>query len=66
MSRDEYFSIREDIGIQLRYNEYLDAIFKIYDVYPNLRECTLTQIKEYFQNKSAKKEIEIQKRLNVL
>lgn len=65
MTRREYYNIREKIGIQQQVQTFLKNIFDMSEIYPQFKQMTLDEIKEYLKQKETVWELEIQKDLNV-
>lgn len=65
MTRREYYNIREKIGIQQQVQIFLKNILDMSEIYPQFKQMTLDEIKEYLNQKETVWELEIQKDLNV-
>ena len=65
MTRQEYYSLREDLGIEQRYSDDYAVINRMYQVHPELRHKTLTEIREYYSDKVTEMSLRIEKQLNV-
>lgn len=65
MTRREYYNIREKIGIQQQIQTFLKNILDMSEIYPQFKQMTLDEIKEYLNQKEIVWELEIQKNLNV-
>ena len=65
MTRREYYNIREKIGIQQQIQTFLKNILDMSEIYPQFKQMTLDEIKEYLNQKETVWELEIQKDLNV-
>ena len=65
MTRQEYYSIREKIGIQQQVGTFLKNVMDIRKIYPQFKQMTLDEIYEYLNQKETVWELEIQKDLNV-
>jgi hypothetical protein len=65
MTRIEYYNIREKIGIQQQVQTFLKNILDMSEIYPQFKQMTLDEIKEYLKQKETVWELEIQKDLNV-
>lgn len=65
MTRKEYYSIREKIGIQQQVGTFLKYVMDMREVYPQFKTMTLDEIYEYLNQKETIWELEIEKDLNV-
>ena len=65
MTRKEYYSIREKIGIQQQVGTFLKYVMDMCEVYPQFKTMTLDEIYEYLNQKETIWELEIEKDLNV-
>ena len=65
MTRQEYYNIREKIGIQQRVQTFLKYIMDMSEIYPEFNQMTLDEVFEYLNQKETVLELEIQKDLNV-
>lgn len=65
MTRKEYYNLREVISIHNKTIEYLNQINNIYIMYPELRNMTLSEVREWFKERDWYWEQEVQKALNV-
>ena len=65
MTRQEYYKIREKIGIQQQVQTFLKYIMDMRKIYPEFNQMTLDEIYEYLNQKETVLELEIQKDLNV-
>ena len=65
MTRQEYYKIREKIGIKQQVQTFLKYIMDISEIYPQFQQMTLDEIYEYLNQKETVWELEIQKDLNV-
>lgn len=65
MTRIEYYNIREKIGIQQQVQTFLKNVLDMSEIYPQFKQMTLDEIKEYLKQKETVWELEIQKDLNV-
>ena len=65
MTRREYYNIREKIGIEQQIQTFLKYIMDMCEIYPQFKQMTLDEIKEYLNQKETVWELEIQKDLNV-
>ena len=63
MTQEEYYSLKDDFTVQYKCNEYSNVIERIYQLYPDLREKTLEEIRKYFTHKSGELELKLQKQL---
>lgn len=65
MTRQEYFDIREEIGILENIQKFMKYVQDMLEIYPEFRKMTLNDIDEYLDKKSTDYELDIQKKLNV-
>ena len=65
MTRQEYYKIREKIGIKQQVQTFLKYVMDICEIYPQFSQMTLDEIFEYLNQKETVWELEIQKDLNV-
>ena len=65
MTRQEYYNIREKIGIQQQVQTFLKYVMDICEIYPQFSQMTLDEIFEYLNQKETVWELEIKKDLNV-
>ena len=65
MTRQEYYNIREKIGIEQQVQTFLKCVMDIREIYPQLKQKTLDEIYEYFNQRETFWELEIEKDLNV-
>ena len=65
MTRQEYFDIREEIGILENIQKFMKYVQDMLEIYPEFREMTLSDIDEYLDKKETSYEQDIQKKLNV-
>ena len=65
MTRQEYYKIREKIGIQQQVQTFLKHVMDMREIYPQFNQMTLDEIYEYLNQKETVLELEIQKDLNV-
>ena len=65
MTRQEYYKIREKIGIKQQVQTFLRYVMDMREIYPRFSQMTLDEIFEYLNQKESVWELEIQKDLNV-
>ena len=65
MTRQEYYKIREKIGIKQQIQTFLKYVMDMCEIYPQFNQMTLDEIFEYLNQKETVWELEIQKDLNV-
>lgn len=65
MTRQEYYKIREKIGIKQQVQTFLKYVMDMCEIYPQFNQMTLNEIFEYLNQKETVWELEIQKDLNV-
>ena len=65
MNRNEYFEIREEIGILNNVSKFLNYVREMTEIYPQFRTMTLENIKDYLDEREVYWEQDIQKKLNV-
>ena len=65
MTRQEYYKIREKIGIKQQVQTFLKYVMDMCEIYPQFNQMTLDEIYEYLNQKETVLELEIQKDLNV-
>lgn len=65
MTRQEYFDIKEEIGIHENIQKFMKYVQDMLEIYPQFREMTLNDIDEYLDKKELEYELDIQKKLNV-
>ena len=65
MTRQEYYNIREKIGIQQKVQTFLNYIMDMRKIYPEFNQMTLDEIFEYLNQRETVWELEIEKDLNV-
>ena len=65
MTRQEYYKIREKIGIKQQVQTFLKYIMDMREIYPQFNQMTLDEIYEYLNQKETVWELEIKKDLNV-
>ena len=65
MTRQEYYKIREKIGIKQQVQTFLKYVMDMCEIYPQFNQMTLDEIFEYLTQKESVWELEIQKDLNV-
>lgn len=65
MTRQEYYKIREKIGIKQQVQTFLKYVMDMCEIYPQFNQMTLDEIFEYLNQKETVLELEIQKDLNV-
>lgn len=65
MTRQEYYKIREKIGIKQQVQTFLKYVMDMCEIYPQFNQMTLDEIFEYLNQKETVWELEIQKDLNV-
>ena len=65
MTRQEYYKIREKIGIKQQVQTFLKYVMDMCEIYPQFNQMTLDEIFEYLNQKETVLESEIQKDLNV-
>ena len=65
MTRQEYYKIREKIGIKQQVQTFLKYVMDMCEIYPQFSQMTLDEIFEYLNQKESVWELEIQKDLNV-
>ena len=65
MTRQEYYNIREKIGIQQRVQAFLNYIMDMRKIYPEFNQMTLDEIYVYLNQRETVWELEIEKDLNV-
>ena len=65
MTRQEYYKIREKIGIKQQVQTFLKYVMDMREIYPQFSQMTLDEIFEYLNQKESVWELEIQKDLNV-
>ena len=65
MTRQEYYKIREKIGIKQQVQTFLKYVMDMCEIYPQFSQMTLDEIFEYLNQKETVLELEIQKDLNV-
>lgn len=63
MTKKEYYNIREKIGIQQQIQTFLKYIMEMCEIYPQFKQMTLDEIKEYLNQKETFWEVEIQQEL---
>ena len=64
MTRQEYYKIREKIGIKQQVQTFLKYVMDMREIYPQFSQMTLDEIFEYLNQKESVWELEIQKDLN--
>ena len=65
MTLQEYYNIREKIGIQQQVQTFLKYVINMCEIYPQFKQMTLDEIYEYLNQKETVWELEIKKDLNV-
>ena len=65
MTLQEYYNIREKIGIQQQVQTFLTYVMDMRKIYPQFNQMTLDEIYEYLNQKETVWELEIKKDLNV-
>ena len=65
MTRQEYYKIREKIGIKQQVQTFLKYVMDMREIYPQFNQMTLDEIYEYLNQKETVWELEIKKDLNV-
>ena len=65
MTRQEYYKIREKIGIKQQVQTFLKYVMDMCEIYPQFNQMTLDEIYEYLNQKETVWEVEIEKDLNV-
>ena len=65
MTRQEYYKIREKIGIKQQVQTFLKYVMDMCEIYPQFNQMTLDEMFEYLNQKESVWELEIQKDLNV-
>ena len=65
MTQQEYYKIREKIGIQQQVQTFLKYVMDMREIYPQFNQMTLAEIFEYLNQKETVWELEIKKDLNV-
>ena len=65
MTRQEYYKIREKIGIKQQVQTFLKYVMDMCEIYPQFNQMTLDEIYEYLNQKETVWELEIEKDLNV-
>lgn len=65
MTRQEYYNIREKIGIQQQVQTFLKYVMDMCEIYPQFNQMTLNEIYEYLNQKETIWELEIKNDLNV-
>ena len=65
MTRQEYYNIREKIGIKQQVQTFIKYVMDMCEIYPQFNQMTLNEIFEYLNQKETVLELEIQKDLNV-
>ena len=65
MTRQEYYKIREKIGIKQQVQTFLKYVMDMCEIYPQFNQMTLDEIFEYLNQKETVWELEIKKDLNV-
>lgn len=65
MTQQEYYKIREKIGIKQQVQTFLKYVMDMCEIYPQFNQMTLNEIFEYLNQKETVWELEIQKDLNV-
>ena len=65
MTRQEYYKIREKIGIKQQVQTFLKYVMDMREIYPQFNQMTLDEIYEYLNQKETVWEVEIEKDLNV-
>ena len=65
MTLQEYYNIREKIGIQQQVQTFLKYVMDMCEIYPQFSQMTLAEIFEYLNQKETVWELEIKKDLNV-
>ena len=65
MTRQEYYNIREKIGIQQQVQTFLKYVMDMCEIYPQFNQMTLNEIFEYLNQKETVLELEIKNDLNV-
>ena len=65
MTLQEYYNIREKIGIQQQVQTFLKYVINMCEIYPQFKQMTLDEIYEYLNQKETVWDLEIKKDLNV-
>lgn len=65
MTKQEYYDLKERIGSRDQCGKWFNTISELLMSYPAFRNMTLTEVHEYFFNRSFELETEIRKTLNV-
>ena len=65
MTRQEYYKIREKIGIKQQVQTFLKYVMDMREIYPEFNQMTLDEIYEYLNQKEIVWELEIKNDLNV-
>ena len=65
MTRQEYYKIREKIGIKQQVQTFLKYVMDICEIYPQIKQMTVDEIYEYLNKKETVWELEIKKDLNI-
>lgn len=65
MTLQEYYNIREKIGIKQQVQTFLKYVMDMCEIYPQFNQMTLDEIYEYLNQKETVWELEIKNDLNV-
>ncbi|WP_291631529.1 hypothetical protein [Clostridium sp.] len=65
MTQQEYYKIREKIGIKQQVQTFLKYVMDMCEIYPQFNQMTLDEIYEYLNQKETVWELEIKNDLNV-
>lgn len=65
MTQQEYYKIREKIGIKQQVQTFLKYVMDMCEIYPQFNQMTLNEIFEYLNQKETVLELEIKNDLNV-
>ena len=65
MTQQEYYKIREKIGIKQQVQTFLTYVMDMRKIYPQFNQMTLDEIYEYLNQKETVWELEIKNDLNV-
>ena len=65
MTQQEYYKIREKIGIKQQVQTFLTYVMDMRKIYPQFNQRTLDEIYEYLNQKETVWELEIKNDLNV-
>ena len=63
MTKNDYFSLREDIMIQNNVSRYSKYLFDMFEIYPIFRSMTGQEIEDYLKDRYTEFENRIQNKL---